>query len=96
MALSKGDINLEDAIDIREIKNIKMANQLLKVKRKRKAEDDQKNAMAMQQSQQQGQMQSQQLAGEQAMMKAEQEINLKIKLEEAKSLYATQKMQLTF
>ena len=34
MALSKGDINLEDAIDIREIKNLKLANQLLKVKRK--------------------------------------------------------------
>ena len=32
MALSKQDINLEDAIDIREIKNIKLANQLLKVK----------------------------------------------------------------
>ena len=32
MALSKGDINLEDAIDIREIRNIKLANQLLKVK----------------------------------------------------------------
>jgi len=93
MALSKGDINLEDAIDIREVKNIKLANQLLKVKRKRKAEEDQKRAMEMQQAQQQGQMQSQQLAGEQAMMKAEQEINLKIKLEEAKSIYATQKMQ---
>ena len=34
MALSKQDINLEDAIDIREIKNLKLANQLLKVKRK--------------------------------------------------------------
>ena len=34
MALSKGDINLEDAIDIREIKNLKLANQLLKLKRK--------------------------------------------------------------
>ena len=32
MALSKGDINLEDAIDIREIKNIKLANQLLESK----------------------------------------------------------------
>jgi hypothetical protein len=49
--------------------------------------------MAMQQQQQQGQIQSQQVAGEQAMMQAEQEINLKIKLEEAKSLYSTQKMQ---
>ena len=36
MALSKGDINLEDAIDIREIKNLKLANQLLKLKRKSK------------------------------------------------------------
>ena len=35
MALSKQDINLEDAIDIREIHNIKMANQLLKLKRKK-------------------------------------------------------------
>ena len=33
MALSKGDINLEDAIDIRELRNLKLANQLLKVKR---------------------------------------------------------------
>ena len=41
MALSKGDINLEDAIDIREIKNLKLANQLLKVKRKAKQEQDQ-------------------------------------------------------
>jgi hypothetical protein len=38
MALSKGDINLEDAIDIREIKNIKLANQLLKMKRIKKEE----------------------------------------------------------
>ena len=36
MALSRNDINLEDAIDIREIKNLKVANQLLKLKRKAK------------------------------------------------------------
>ena len=45
MALSKGDINLEDAIDVREIKNIKLANQLLKVKRKAKQEQDQQNEL---------------------------------------------------
>ena len=28
MALSKGDINLEDAIDIREIRNLKLANHI--------------------------------------------------------------------
>ena len=46
MALSKGDINLEDAIDIREIKNLKLANQLLKLKRKQKQERE--DTMAMQ------------------------------------------------
>ena len=40
-ALQQQGINLEDAIDIREIKNVKLANQLLKLKRKRKAEEDQ-------------------------------------------------------
>ena len=36
MALSKQDISLEDAIDIREVRNLKVANQLLKVKRKQR------------------------------------------------------------
>jgi len=54
IALQRGDINLEDAIDIREIKNIKLANQLLKVKRKQKVEKDQQYEMQKQQAQQQG------------------------------------------
>ena len=48
MALSKQDINLEDAIDIREIKNLKLANQLLKVKRKAKQEQDEQREMQKQ------------------------------------------------
>jgi len=48
MALSKGDINLEDAIDIREIKNLKLANQLLKVKRVKKQEREEKMEMQKQ------------------------------------------------
>ena len=40
MALSKEQIHLEDAIDIREVKNLKLANQLLKLRRKRKQEMD--------------------------------------------------------
>ena len=43
MALSKQDINLEDAIDIREIHNIKMANQLLKLKIKRNKKQSNNN-----------------------------------------------------
>jgi hypothetical protein len=47
MALSKESISLEDAIDIREVKNLKMANELLKLKRKRKEEKDQAMAQAL-------------------------------------------------
>ena len=36
-ALSAGLIDLDDAIDIREVKNLKLANQLLKLRRKKKA-----------------------------------------------------------
>ena len=69
MALSKGDINLEDAIDIREIKNIKLANQLLKMKRVRLQEREEKMAMQKQAMVAQQQMQAQQLAAETAMQK---------------------------
>ena len=37
MAIQK-QIELEDAIDVREIKNLKLANQLLKLRRKKKFE----------------------------------------------------------
>jgi len=60
MALSKGGIDLEDAIDIREIRNIKMANQLLKVKRRQKQKDEQKQQAEQMQMQQQNNMQAQQ------------------------------------
>jgi len=45
MALSKENISLEDAIDIREIHNLKMANQLLKLKRKQKQDKEQQMQM---------------------------------------------------
>ena len=41
MALQQQNIELEDAIDLREINNIKLANQLLKIRRKKKLERDQ-------------------------------------------------------
>ena len=44
IALSKDQIFLEDAIDIRQIKNIKLANQLLKYRRNKKQAKDQERA----------------------------------------------------
>ena len=46
VALTRDNINLEDAIDIREVKNLKLANQLLKVRRIRKQQLDQQQAQA--------------------------------------------------
>jgi hypothetical protein len=40
ISLQKEQINLEDAIDVREIKNLKLANQLLKLRRRKKFEQD--------------------------------------------------------
>ena len=79
MALSKGDINLEDAIDVREIKNIKLANQLLKVKRKAKQEQDQQNELQKQAIISQQQVKSQQMAAQVQMQKIELETQSKLK-----------------
>ena len=71
IALSRDSINLEDAIDIREVKNLKLANQLLKVRRKQKQQIDQEMAQAasVAQAEAQGQMQIQ---VEEAKAQAEQ------------------------
>jgi len=91
VALSKGDINLEDAIDIREIKNIKLANQLLKVKRKAKQEADRQKEIEKQQLISQSQQQSQQLAGQIAMQKMEAENMYKMKYKQAEIAFEIEK-----
>lgn len=83
MALSKGDINLEDAIDIREIKNIKMANQLLKVKRKKNFDQMQMAQMQQQQMQAQLNMQSQQMAAQTAAQKIQLESQAEMQVKQA-------------
>jgi uncharacterized lipoprotein YajG len=81
MALQKGDINLEDAIDIREIRNIKMANQLLKLKRRKNLENLQAQEMQKQQMTIQGQMEAQRAAAQTMMMKvnAQAEADMRVK-----------------
>ena len=93
MALSKGDINLEDAIDIREIRNIKLANQLLKVKRKAKQEREEKMKMQAQAMQAQQQMQSQQLAAQTSMQKMQAEAQAKMQLKQAEIAFEIEKMK---
>jgi hypothetical protein len=93
MALSKGDINLEDAIDIRELKNLKLANQLLKLKRVKKQEREEKMEMQKQAMISQQQQQSQQLAGQVAMQKIQGELQGKMQLKQAESQFDLQIMQ---
>ena len=91
-ALQQQGINLEDAIDIREIKNVKLANQLLKLKRKRKAEED---AMLQQQNiQQQAQAnaQAQQVAAQAEAQKNQVITQNQMQLEQTKSQLETEKM----
>lgn len=87
MALSKQDISLEDAIDIREVRNLKVANQLLKVKRKQRQLQVQQQEMQKQQMTAQMQMQSQQMAAATAMKKIQMETQSKMQLAQAQAAF---------
>ena len=93
MALSKNDINLEDAIDIRELKNIKLANQLLKVKRQKKQEKDQQFAMTQKQMDAQTKMQVQQMQAEQEMKKIQMEAQVQMQAKQAEVAFDIEKLK---
>ncbi len=93
MALQKQDINLEDAIDIRELKNIKLANQLLKVKRVQKEEKELKKQKELQQNQAQLNMQSQQMAAQTSMQKQQAELQGKMQLKQAEVAFEIEKLK---
>jgi hypothetical protein len=93
MALSKGDINLEDAIDIREIKNLKLANQLLKMKRVKKQERQEQMEMQKQAMMAQQQLKSQEMAGQLAMQKMQTELQTKMQLKQAEVAFEIELLQ---
>jgi hypothetical protein len=80
MALSKQDISLSDAIDIREIKNIKLANQLLKLKKAKNDEREEKMEMQKQAMIAQQQLKSQEMASQTALQKIQLETEAKMSL----------------
>ena len=93
-ALAKDSITLEDAIDIRQIANIKLANQLLKIRRNKKAEDDHMKQMEVvdQQARAQGE---EQRANELAKAQAESiKTESKGKLEQLKNELGIKKLQI--
>ena len=93
MALSKNDINLEDAIDIREIRNIKLGNQLLKLKRKALQARESQMQMQQQAMQSQQQLQSQQMAAESAMQKIQAETQAKMQIKQSEIAFEIEKLK---
>ena len=93
MALSKQDINLEDAIDIRGLRNIKLANQLLKMKRKRKKDEDEKREMTKQAVLAKQQQMSQQMAAQTAMQKIQAEGQMKMQYRQADIAFEIEKLK---
>ena len=93
MALSKQDIFLEDAIDIREMKNIKLANQLLKLKRKQKQDREEQQMLQGKAMETERQMKSQQFAAQAAMQKLQAETQSKMQIKQAEISFEIEKMK---
>ena len=93
VALQQGGIDLEDAIDIRNINNLKLANEMLKKRRKLKAKAEQ----AAQQANIQAQAQANAEAAERAVLAEAQKQQVltenTLQIEQGKSQFAIQKMQ---
>ena len=93
MALQQQLIELADAIDLREIKNIKLANQLLKMRRAKKLEKDQAQQQQNIQAQAQANQQSAQAAAQSDMQKEQAKSQLDIALLQTQAQIEAQKMQ---
>ena len=92
-ALAKDQIYLEDAIDIREINNIKLANQLLKVRRKKKFQQDRQVQQENIQMQSQSNAQAAQVAAQSEVQKQQAITEQKIQLAQIEAELEMEKMQ---
>ena len=91
MALQQQLIELSDAIDLREIKNVKLANQLLKIRREQKQQKDQAIQQQNMQMQAQTNMQTQQAAAELEVQKEQAKMQATAQLEQLKAQLDAQK-----
>ena len=93
-AIAQGGIDLEDAIDLRQIKNLKLANQMLKVKRKAKAVQDQANQQANIAAQASAQAETAERTAMAEVQKQEAISGSKVQYEQAKNQMEIQRMQI--
>jgi len=85
VALGQGSIDLDDAIDLRNVRNVKLANQLLKIKRQTKAKNDQLAQQQNIQAQAQANAQAQEAAAQAEIIKANAKSQAEAQLEETKN-----------
>ena len=93
VALAQQTIDLEDAIDIREIKNLKLANQLLKLRRSKKQERDQAVNERNIQAQAEANAQTQQVAAQAEIQKNDAIVQSKASLAQIEMQLSLQKLQ---
>ena len=94
MALQQGGIDLEDAIDIRQIKNLKLANNVLKQRRRKKLAQEQKNQQANIQAQADAQASSAEKVAMSEVQKQEAISGSKVQYEQAVNQFEIQRMQI--
>ncbi len=93
-AIQQGGINLEDAIDLRQIKNLKLANQMLKVKRKQKQKEDMQIQQANIAAQGQAQADTAEKTAMAEVQKQEAVTNTKVQFEQSKNQMEIERMQI--
>ena len=93
IALQTQSISLGDAIDIRQIKNLKLANQLIKSRQKKKAEQEQATQMANIQAQAQANAESAEKAAVSEVQKQQALAQTEIQIQQAKSQFEIQRME---
>ena len=93
VALQSGGIDLDDAIDIRQIKNLKLANQMLKLRKNKKQKAAQESQMRNIQAQAQANQETAQQAALFEVQKHQALTQETINIEKAKAQLEMQKMQ---
>jgi len=93
VALQSQSINLEDAIEIRDIKNLKLANQYIKIKRKQKAAEDQQRSQANIQAQAQANAEASERSALAEMQKQQALAETTLQIAKGKSEFDINKMQ---
>tara|TARA_Y100000592_G_C5468387_1_gene317993 strand:- start:167 stop:2581 length:2415 start_codon:yes stop_codon:yes gene_type:complete len=93
MALQQQTITLSDAIDIRDVHNLTLANQLLKLRQKQKAEEDQKRQQQMMEAQAQANAKAAEQAAMAEVQKKQALAQTELQIEQGKSQFDLQKLQ---